>query len=99
MGVKGIALKEDDEVIAALPVHKETDAVGIFYWGWPWKKDSLKNFPIQKNRGGKGTIAYKPTESSGAVVGALMLSDEDNVLISGNYSSICISAVEVPLLG
>ena len=98
MGVKGIALKEDDEVIAALPVHKETDAVGIFTEGGLGRKTALEEFPIQ-NRGGKGTIAYKPTESSGAVVGALMLSDEDNVLISGNYSSICISAVEVPLLG
>lgn len=98
MGVKGITLKEDDEVIAALPVHKETDAVGIFTEGGLGRKTALEEFPIQ-NRGGKGTIAYKPTESSGAVVGALMLSDEDNVLISGNYSSICISAVEVPLLG
>ena len=98
MGVKGIALKEDDEVVAGLPVHKETDAVGIFTEGGLGRKTALEEFPIQ-NRGGKGTIAYKPTESSGAVVGALMLSDEDNVLISGNYSSICISAVEVPLLG
>ena len=98
MGVKGIALKEDDEVIAALPVHKETDAIGIFTERGLGRKTALEEFPIQ-NRGGKGTIAYKPTESSGAVVGALMLSDEDNILISGNYSSICISAVEVPLLG
>lgn len=98
MGVKGIALKEDDEVVAGLPVHKETDTVGIFTEGGLGRKTALEEFPIQ-NRGGKGTIAYKPTESSGAVVGALMLSDEDNVLISGNYSSICISAVEVPLLG
>ena len=98
MGVKGIALKEDDEVVAGLPVHKETDVVGIFTEGGLGRKTALEEFPIQ-NRGGKGTIAYKPTESSGAVVGALMLSDEDNVLISGNYSSICISAVEVPLLG
>ena len=98
MGVKGIALKEDDEVVAGLPVHKETDVVGIFTEGGLGRKTALEEFPIQ-NRGGKGTIAYKPTESSGAVIGALMLSDEDNVLISGSYSSICISAVEVPLLG
>lgn len=98
MGVKGIALKEDDEVVAGLPVHKETDAVGIFTEGGLGRKTILEDFPIQ-NRGGKGTIAYKPTEISGVVIGALMLSDEDNILISGNYSSICISAVEVPLLG
>ena len=97
MGVKGIALKEEDEVVAALPVHKETDCIGIFTQCGLAKKTSLEEFPIQ-NRGGKGTIAYKPTESSGCVIGALMLSDKDNILISGNYSSICISATEVPLL-
>jgi hypothetical protein len=28
-----------------------------------------------------------------------MLSDEDNVLLVGNFSTICISAKEVPLIG
>ena len=28
-----------------------------------------------------------------------MLSDEDNILIIGNYSTICISAKDVPLIG
>ena len=98
MGVKGIKLGEGDEVIAALPVHKNTDTVGIFTTAGLGKKVALNEFPLQA-RGGKGTIVYKPSSQTGTVIGAEMLSDEDNLLICGNYSSICISAVEVPLVG
>ena len=95
MGVKGIKLADGDSVVAALPVHKLTDQVGIFTRNGIGKKIELKEFPIQA-RGGKGTIAYKPTDSAGVVVGAAMVSNEDNILICGNKTSICISAKEVP---
>ena len=95
MGVKGIKLADSDSVVAALPVHKLTDQVGIFTRNGIGKKVELKEFPIQA-RGGKGTIAYKPTDSAGVVVGAAMVSNEDNILICGNKTSICISAKEVP---
>jgi DNA gyrase subunit A len=98
MGVKAIKLAEDDEVVAALPVHKDTDTVGIFTSSGLGKKVDLKEFPAQ-NRGGKGTYVYKPTPETGDVVGAAMLDDTDNILIVGNYSSICVSATEVPLVG
>ena len=91
LGVKGINLNEGDEVITALPVHKDTDTVGIFTSNGLGKKISLKEFVVQ-TRGGKGTICSK-----NPVVGALMLSDEDNILISGN-TTICFSAKDVPLL-
>lgn len=94
MGVKAIKLNEDDEVIAALPIHKDTDTVGIITVTGIGKKVALKEFPSQA-RGGKGTIVYKDID----LAGAAMLSDEDNILISGNYSSICISATDLPLIG
>jgi len=98
MGVKAIKLAEDDEVVAALPIHKTTDTVGVFTVNGLGKKIKLEEFPIQ-NKGGKGTYIYKPTESTGDVVGAVMLDDNDNILITGNHSSICVSAKEVPLVG
>lgn len=98
MGVKGIKLNEGDSVITALPIHKETDTVAVFASNGMGKKTSLSEFPAQA-RGGKGTYVYKPTDTTGELVGAAMLSDEDNVLIVGNYSTICISAKDVPLIG
>ena len=97
-GVKVIKLNDGDEVIAALPVHKETDSVAVFSENGVGKKTSLKEYPVQ-GRGGKGTITYKPNASSGHLVSAKMISDEDNLLIIGNYSSICISAKEIPEIG
>ena len=91
-GIKGINLAEDDEVIAALPIHKDTDKVAIFTAGGLGKKVDLKDFPLQ-NRGGKGTIVSKEE-----IVGAAMVSDEDNILVVGNKSSICFSAKDIPLL-
>ena len=97
LGVKGINLAEDDEVIAALPIHKLTDTVAIFSSTGMGKKVDLKDFPLQ-GRGGKGTSVYKLTPEVGEVIGAAMVSDEDNILLTGNKSSICFSAKEIPLI-
>ena len=94
MGVKAINLDVDDEVIAALPVHKNTDTLGVFAENGYGKKVALSEI-LSQRRGGKGTMIYKGVD----LVGALMLSDEDNLLIAGTTASICISAKEVPLMG
>ena len=96
LGVKAINLNENDEVVTALPVHKDTDTVGIFISNGMGKRIELKDFPIQ-NRGGKGTYVYKP-QSEEFIIGAAMLDEEDNILLSGNKSSICISAKDVPIV-
>ena len=97
IGVKAINLNEGDEVVTALPVHKDTDTVGIFMSNGLGKKIALKDFQTQ-GRGGKGSFVYKP-QADEYVVGAAMLDEEDNVLLIGVNSSICISATEIPLLG
>ena len=96
IGVKGINLAEDDEVVAALPIHKTTDNLAIFCSTGIGKKVALSDFPLQ-TRGGKGTIVQKTTADVGEVIGAAMVSDEDNILLVGNKSSICFSAQEIPL--
>ena len=97
-GVKGIALNEGDEVVAALPVRNKDDAVAVFTETGLAKKMLPKEITVQK-RGGKGLICYKPTDASGNIVGAAMVSDEDNILIVGNKSSICVAATDIPALG
>lgn len=98
MGVKGIKLAEGDAVSAAMSIHKVTDTVAVFTSTGLGKKVELKEFPIQ-GRGGKGTIVYKPTESTGFIIGAAMVSDDDNILLSGDKTSICFSASDIPLIG
>ena len=97
-GVKGIKLTENDEVIAGLPIHKHADMLAIFSESGLAKKTTLQEFPIQ-GRGGKGLFIYKPDAATGNVIGAALVSDEDNILIIGRPNSICISAKDIPELG
>ena len=97
-GVKSIKLDEDDEVLCGLPIHNITDSVAVFTANGYGKKTALSEFPIQ-GRAGKGVMLYKPSKITGDVIGISMISNEDNILIIGKPNSICISAVDVPLLG
>ena len=96
-GVKGITINPDDEVIAALPLRHDTDAIAIISETGLGKKFNSSELPMQK-RAGKGLICYKPTNSTGFVADGALISDEDNILIIGDKSSICVSATEIPEL-
>ena len=97
-GVKAIKLGENDEVLGGFPIHKETDYIAVVSEQGLAKKTSVQEFTVQ-GRGGKGVLIYKPTSTSGELVGAAMISDEDNLLLVGKPNSICISATDIPNLG
>ena len=97
MGIKGITLKDDDYVVAALPIRHDTDQLAIFAESGLGKKIKLEELPLQK-RAGKGLMIYKPTATSGKVVCGTLIEDSDMILLIGPTSSICISAKDVPLL-
>jgi len=97
-GVKGIELKPDDSVVTGIPVRNQDDKLAIFTSGGYTKKIALNEFVTQK-RGGKGVISYKPTEASGSVAGAALISDEDSILIIGRSKSICLPATDIPVYG
>ena len=97
-GVKGITLSDDDYIVAALPVRDTNDNLAVFSHGGLGKKFSLTEIPLQK-RAGKGLACYKPSDATGPVAAATLVSNEDNILIVGTPSSICISAADIPVLG
>lgn len=97
VGVKGITLKPDDEVVSTLVVRHKTDQLAVFSDKGLGKKMALSELPVQK-RAGKGLIVYKPSGSNGQLIGAALVSDEDQILITGLVNSICISAKDIPLL-
>ncbi len=96
-GVKSIKLDDGDEVIAGLPVIKG-DTIAVFTENGMGKKVSVEELPVQ-GRSGKGVGIYKPTPSTGDIVGAAVVRDEDNILAIGKPNSICISALDIPLVG
>ena len=96
-GVKAIKLADDDEVLVGLPIRNNNDTVAVFSSLGCAKRTELSEFPLQ-GRGGKGVVIYKATPGTGEVIGAAMVSNEDNVLLVGK-TSICISAQDIPVLG
>ena len=96
-GVKAIKLTDGDEVLTGLPIKNNKDTVAIFSAYGNGKKTVIDEFPIQA-RAGKGVAAYKVTPATGDIIGAVMINNEDNILLIGK-SSICISATDIPLLG
>ena len=95
-GVKGIKIADDDEVLIGLPIRNEEDTLAVFTELGSAKKINISEFPLQ-GRGGKGVIIYKPSSFTGDLVGAVMVNNEDNILLTGSQA-ICISAQELPLL-
>ncbi len=96
-GVKTIKLDENDEVVVGLPIHSENDNIAIFSTKGYGKKTSIKEFNVQ-GRGGKGLVIYRPSAIYGNIAGATVISDNDTILLTGQPSSICIAATDLPLL-
>lgn len=96
-GVKAIKLNEEDEVITGIPVYDTNLDLAIFTSGGLGKKMKISDFTIQ-NRAGKGVIIYKNSTVSDNIVGATIVTDEDNILLIGKPNSICISSKDIPLL-
>jgi DNA gyrase subunit A len=92
-GVKSIKLSDGDEVLVGLPIHKTTDSLAVFTKNGFAKKTSLDEYPVQ-GRAGKGIKC-----AGEEIVGATLISDEDNLLLVGIPNSICISATGIPQLG
>lgn len=98
IGQKGITLNPGDTVAAALAVRDINDSLAIFSENGLGKK-ILPHEAVTQKRGGKGMCCYKVNQSSGKVVCATMVSDEDTLLLVGQTKSICVSAKEIPALG
>ena len=92
-GVKSIKLNEGDEVLTGLPIKHKTDYVATFSANGLARKTALDEFPVQ-GRNGKGLKV-----GSGELAGAALVSDDDNILIIGSPNTICIAAIDIPLLG
>ena len=93
-GVKGIALKENDEVVASLIIKSKENEVIVVTSSGKGKRLSLKDFIIQ-GRGGRGVNCMKLDQGDWMVAAALVSDENKSILIAGFPNSICIPASEV----
>ena len=105
MGVKGMTLKADDEIVSmqVFPHEDENGNVSdtMLYVSEKGigKRTDIDEYKLQ-NRGGKGLICYKVNERSGKLVGAKMVNDSNELMIITTEGIIIrLSCNEIPVTG
>ena len=92
-GVKGIGLKEEDEVVGAFPILNKNNSIAIITKDGKGKKIEISSLNIQ-NRGGRGICCMK-LDLDDYIAAAAPVSEDSSLLIVGNPNSICILSSEV----
>jgi DNA gyrase subunit A len=85
-GVKGIDLAEGDQVVTMEAVAGAPSLLTVTENGFG-KRTQIDEYPLQ-HRGGKGVITIKTTERNGPVVGALLVGDDDEVMLISDQGKI-----------
>ena len=98
MGVRGMNLNENDEVVAMQLDIQGKDILFVSAKGMG-KRTDMEEF-TQQNRGGKGVKCYKITDKTGYVVGAKAVNEDDEIMII-NTDGIVIrmQCIEISTLG
>jgi DNA gyrase subunit A len=78
-GVRGIRLEKDDHVVA-LAVVDSTATLLVAGENGIGKRTAFDEYRVQ-TRGGKGIITMKTNEKTGRVVGALTVTDSDEIML------------------
>ncbi len=93
-GVKGIALRDGDEVVACVVAEAGSDpeilTVSSNGYG---KRTKLDLYRVQ-SRGGKGIINFKVTSKTGQVVGAMTVAENDALILLTSTNKIIRIGVE-----
>ena len=92
-GVRGIRLGDGQEVIALIPIEGEGTVLVATAHGYG-KRTRFEEFPT-KGRGGQGVIAIQANTRNGAVVGAVSVTDEDEIMLISDRGTL----VRTPVAG
>lgn len=96
-GVRGIRLPEGQRVISLI-IASEGDVLTITENGYG-KRTALADFPRHK-RGGQGVIAIQTSKRNGAVVGAILVNNHDEIMLITNAGTLVRTRVdEISVLG
>ncbi|MFW6415260.1 MAG: DNA gyrase subunit A [Thermodesulfobacteriota bacterium] len=94
IGVKGISLKKDDQVVTGVIVpQKDADALCIVTRFGVGKRTPLEQYKLQ-SRGGKGIITMKPNEKTGLVLGGKAVNDDSQLIMLTSENKIIRFAVK-----
>ena len=96
-GVKGIRLSRDQHVVSMLVV-KEGDVLTATRHGYG-KRTAPGDFPVQ-GRGGMGVIGIQTSDRNGALISAVQVTEEDDVMLISDGGTLVRTRVsEISTLG
>ncbi len=85
-GVRGIRLSKSDSVVEVVVVNKDDSLLTVTENGFG-KRTSVEDYPV-RHRGGKGVIAIKASSRNGKVIGAMLIGDDDEIMMITNGGKI-----------
>ena len=98
MGVRGIRLTKDDEVVAAEVVEEKTTLLTVTEKGYG-KRTRIDEYPVH-HRGGKGVISIKVNDKIGKAVGILQVRDDNEIIMITNGGKLIRTTAEnISVLG
>src|SRR5919106_6593336 len=97
-GVRGITLREGDEVVAMEVVRPGATLLTVTEHGYG-KRTGLDEYRVQ-SRGGVGIINIQTSERNGKVIGIAQVTDEDELmLITQQGKTIRMAAKDIRIIG
>ena len=85
-GVRGMRLVPGDQIVGAEVLSHGQTLFALTENGFG-KRTSIDEYPVQK-RGGKGVISIKTTERNGLVIGILLVSEDDDLMLMTNIGKV-----------
>ena len=97
-GVRGMTLDEGDEVVAVDLVEPGASLLAVSENGYG-KRTAMEEYR-RTHRGGKGIITMRTTEKTGPVLGVLMVTDDDQImLVTSGGKVIRMRVREIRMIG
>ena len=91
-GVKGMRLSHGDEIVGSIVLINDSSILIVTENGYG-KRSPVSEYRMQK-RGGKGVFAIKQSERNGDIVGAMQVTDNDEVILIANSGKM----IRMPLV-
>lgn len=91
-GVRGIKLRDDDYVVAMDSVSSGEQLLVVTEKGYG-KRTELEQYPVQ-NRGGMGVKTLQLTDKTGGIVGARVVNDDHELMVSTKAGTLIRTAVD-----
>ncbi len=97
-GVRGIRMQPGERMISQIIVTEESQVLTVTENGYG-KRTDVNEYSAQ-GRGGRGVISIRTSERNGSVVGAILVTDVDEIMLISNGGTLVRTAVDqISVLG